>query len=160
MGSYKSKNHKVDINTLPVVDPEPDYVIKTRQPMPSNWQLNILRGKREDELRGLSYAYARRKCHKAVNDLLQCEKDYGSFWAAFDCQAENHDMKECLAHEFDVEMDKLRRNMKMNTEWWWKDLYDENGEVGDQAKWKDEYWLLPILRGYKDILYSMITSNN
>lgn len=37
MGSYKSKNHKVDINTLPVVDPEPDYVIKTRQPMPSSW---------------------------------------------------------------------------------------------------------------------------
>lgn len=30
MGSYKSKNHKVDINTLPVVEPEPDYVIKTR----------------------------------------------------------------------------------------------------------------------------------
>jgi hypothetical protein len=40
-------------------------------------------------------------------------------------------MKECLVHEYDVEMDKLRRNMKMNTEWWWKDLYDENGEVGD-----------------------------
>jgi hypothetical protein len=38
MGSYKSKNHKVDISTLPVVDPEPDYIIKTRQPMPtSNW---------------------------------------------------------------------------------------------------------------------------
>lgn len=59
-------------------------------------------------------------------------------------------MKECLVHEYDVEMDKLRRNMKMNTEWWWKDLYDENGEVGDQAKWKDEYWLLPILRSYRD----------
>ena len=40
-------------------------------------------------------------------------------------------MNECLEHEFNVEMDKLRRNMKMNTEWWWKDLYDENGEVGD-----------------------------
>lgn len=40
-------------------------------------------------------------------------------------------MKECLAHEYEVEMDKLRRNMKMNTEWWWRDLYDENGEVGD-----------------------------
>jgi len=36
-----------------------------------------------------------------------------------------------LEHEFNVEMDKLRRNMKMNTEWWWKDLFDENGEVGD-----------------------------
>ena len=40
-------------------------------------------------------------------------------------------MKECLSHEFDVEMDKLRRNMKMNSEWWWRDLYDENGEVGE-----------------------------
>jgi hypothetical protein len=64
MGSYKSKNQKVDINSLPPMDPEPDYVIKTRQPMPSTWALNILRGKREDELRGLAYAYARRKCHK------------------------------------------------------------------------------------------------
>lgn len=30
MGSHKSKNHRVDITTLPVVEPEPDYEIKTR----------------------------------------------------------------------------------------------------------------------------------
>lgn len=59
MGSHKSKNHRVDISTLPAIEPEPDYVIKTRQPMPSSWYLNILRGKREDELRGLAYAYSR-----------------------------------------------------------------------------------------------------
>lgn len=31
-------------------------------------------------------------------------------------------MQECLAHEFEVEMDKMRRNIKMNNEWWWRDL--------------------------------------
>ena len=25
--------------------------------------------------------------------------------------------------------------MKRNPEWWWRDSYDENGEVGEQAKW-------------------------
>lgn len=44
MGSYKSKNHKVDISSLPTIEPEPDYLVKTRQPMPSSWQLNIVRG--------------------------------------------------------------------------------------------------------------------
>lgn len=32
-------------------------------------------------------------------------------------------MKTCLEHEYEVEMDKMRRNMKMNPEWWWRDLY-------------------------------------
>ncbi|KAM3141793.1 hypothetical protein pb186bvf_006115 [Paramecium bursaria] len=65
----------------------------------------------------------RRKCHRSINQLLQCEKKYGSFWAAFDCQYENHLMQQCLEHEFEVEMDKMRRNTKMNHEWWWRDLW-------------------------------------
>jgi len=40
-------------------------------------------------------------------------------------------MLNCFSHESEVEMDKLRRNMKLNPEWWWKILYDEDGEVGD-----------------------------
>ena len=39
-------------------------------------------------------------------------------------------MAECFDHEFEVEMDKLRRDMKINTEWWWTNLYNENGEIG------------------------------
>lgn len=59
MGSYKSKNFKVDVESLPETEPEPDYVIKTRSPKPERWSLNLLRGQREDELKGLAYAYAR-----------------------------------------------------------------------------------------------------
>ncbi len=66
MGTYKSKNQKVDINSLPASDPEPDYEIRTRQPMPGKWAVNILRGKREDELKGLAYSFSRRKCHMRI----------------------------------------------------------------------------------------------
>jgi hypothetical protein len=30
MGSYKSKNFKIDLDSLPETEEEPDYVIKTR----------------------------------------------------------------------------------------------------------------------------------
>jgi len=45
-------------------------------------------------------------------------------------------------------MDKLRRNTTMNNEWWWRLLYDESGEVGEQALWKDEFWMLTRMRPY------------
>jgi hypothetical protein len=53
--------------------------------MPSKWALNILRGKREDELKGLAYAYSRRKCHKIINEFIKCERENGAFWTAFEC---------------------------------------------------------------------------
>ena len=57
-------------------------------------------------------------------------------------------MLKCFSSEADVEMDKLRRNTTMNNEWWWRLLYDENGEVGEQAIWKDEFWMLTRMRPY------------
>jgi hypothetical protein len=30
----------------------------------------------------------------------------------------------------EVEMDKRRRDITTNHEWWWRDLYDEDGEIG------------------------------
>ncbi len=44
MGSYRSKNFKVDIESLPPMEREPNYKVKTRAPMPDRWSLNILRG--------------------------------------------------------------------------------------------------------------------
>jgi hypothetical protein len=29
-----------------------------------------------------------------------------------------------------VEMDKKRRDMERNPEWWWQNIYDSEGEVG------------------------------
>jgi len=37
-------------------------------------------------------------------------------------------------------MDKKRRDMDRNPEWWWQNIYDSNGEIGKQAEWKDELW--------------------
>lgn len=44
MGSYRSKGFKVEIDSLPESDPEPNYEIKTRPPKPDIWALNIRRG--------------------------------------------------------------------------------------------------------------------
>jgi hypothetical protein len=44
----------------------------------------------------------------------------------------------CLEREYDVEMDRRRRDIKRNPEPWWRQFYDEYGEVGRQADMKDE----------------------
>lgn len=58
-----------------------------------------------------------------INEFIKCTEINGSFWGALECQEENHYMQKCLEHEYEVEMDKLRRNIKMNNEWWWRELY-------------------------------------
>lgn len=30
--------------------------------------------------------------------------------------------------------------MDRNTEWWWRELYDEDGEIGLQKEWEGESW--------------------
>jgi len=42
--------------------------------------------------------------------------------------------KSWVKWETDVEVDKIRRDVKRHTEWWWLCLYDENGEIGKQAE--------------------------
>lgn len=74
MGTYKSKAVKGDAEKLPRLQRELDYDIKTRSPKPTTWKLNILRGKREDDLRNEAYPLARRKCYNAVKDFERCEK--------------------------------------------------------------------------------------
>lgn len=44
-------------------------------------------------------------------------------------------------------MDKKRRDMKRNPESWWRKLYNEDGEVGEQAKMvREEYGLWDSLK--------------
>lgn len=74
MGAHKSMMPKISPEDRQNLEPEPDYVIKTRSPKPTVWQLNIHRGKREDDLRNESYPIARRKCHKDVDVFQECEK--------------------------------------------------------------------------------------
>ncbi len=59
---------------LEQLEEETDYVVKTRSPMPSTWSLNILRGKREDDMRNESMSFARRKCKQKVLTFSECEK--------------------------------------------------------------------------------------
>eukprot|EP01017_Pseudomicrothorax_dubius_P018529 TRINITY_DN20478_c0_g1_i2.p1 TRINITY_DN20478_c0_g1~~TRINITY_DN20478_c0_g1_i2.p1 ORF type:complete len:101 (+),score=10.10 TRINITY_DN20478_c0_g1_i2:62-364(+) len=95
---------KIHINpeTLPPIDPEPNYVIKTRPPIPMEWSLNILRGKREEELSDEAFRLARRKCYKSVMRFIQCEKQKGMFWSVFDCQEEWDICSRCMDHELSL----------------------------------------------------------
>jgi len=36
----------------------------------------------------------------------------------------------------EVEMDKRRRDVTKNNEWWWRDLYDQDGEIGYMESFK------------------------
>lgn len=74
MGAHHSKLSKANKDDKGVLEPEPDFIIKTRSPRPEIWQLNILRGKREDDLRNQAYPLARRKCHRDVESFQECEK--------------------------------------------------------------------------------------
>ncbi len=56
----------------------------------------------------------------------------------FECAEESHEMKECFKNQYLIEMDRRRRDMDRNPEWWWQNIYDENGEVGKQKEWKDD----------------------
>jgi hypothetical protein len=75
----------------------------------------------------------RRKCYEPVMEFVECRQDEGFFWYVFNCQEDFNDVAICFEHEYNVEMDKKRRDMKRNPEGWWRQYYDENGEVGKQA---------------------------
>lgn len=79
MGGKNTKIPEINPEDRKNLEPEPDYDIKTRSPKPTTWQLNIMRGKREDDLRNEAYPIARRKCHKYVDVFAACEKSYKSF---------------------------------------------------------------------------------
>ena len=139
--SKKDKNRKAE--DFPAVEREPDYVVKTRSPMPDRWSLNVTRGHREEELRAEAMPIARRKCFDEAKVFEACEQHNGMLWTSFNCQEEFSNMSYCFAREYDVEMDKRRRDMSRHPEWWWKVLYDENGEVGDQENW-DGSWAVTL----------------
>ena len=72
------------------------------------------------------------------------------------CKEVYSDFLNCCYHEREVEMDKLRRDTTKHTEWYWLNLYDEDGEIGEQAKFKPEESLTGM---WKKIAYNMFVGN-
>jgi len=118
----------------PVFEPEyHKYTIKTRPPhYVFNWRLNFFRRSREQELKDEAMRAARLKCHETANAFTKCSIDNPRNEGKM-CKHLFNPMKQCFQQEFEVEMDKRRRDMTRNTEWWWQNIYDEDGEVGEQA---------------------------
>jgi hypothetical protein len=48
-----------------------------------------------------------------------CEKNEGLFWCVFNCAEESYEMKACFKDQYLIEMDRRRRDMDRNPEWWW-----------------------------------------
>lgn len=141
MGTYKSKSIKGNVYELDQLEESPpDVKAKTRAPKPGLWKLNILRGKREDELKDESMPLARRRCRTKATKFIECERVNGKYWTVFECIEEYETMNECFQRELEIETDKLRRDMQRHPEWWWREMYDEEGEVGDQAAWNNEWF--------------------
>lgn len=67
-------------------------------------------------------------------DYIACTQREGLFWLVFNCQEDFYYVAECQEREFYIEMDKKRRDMNRNHEKWWKELYNEDGEVGRQKE--------------------------
>ncbi|EAR88681.1 cytochrome C oxidase biogenesis Cmc1-like protein (macronuclear) [Tetrahymena thermophila SB210] len=141
MGTYKSKQIQHNVFDEQHLDESPaDIKPKTRSPKPTTWKLNILRGKREDEIKDEAMPLARRRCRKKAMEFIKCEQQNGKYWTVFECIEEYEKMNECFQRETEIEADRLRRDISRHPEWWWREFYDEDGEIGEQAAWKDEWW--------------------
>ena len=138
MKEFKQKKKTYSpIKELPQLEPEPDYIIRTRPPMWDDWRLNIFRGIKENRLKMDANKIARRKCWRSGLTYEECCAAGGLFQHRH-CTEQYHDFINCSYHEREVELDKLRRDTRKHTEWYWLNIYDETGEIGKQAKWKPE----------------------
>ena len=109
------------------------YQIKTRPPhYMYHWKLNFLRRAREEDLRDEAMQAARLKCYESANAFTKCSFDNPLKEHKL-CKEQFEIMKKCFVEEMEVEMDKRRRDIERNNEWWWTNIYDQNGEIGFQA---------------------------
>lgn len=117
-----------------------------------DWRLNIFRGIKENRHKLEANKIARRKCWETGKALEECSARQG-MWKLGKCRLEMDSFLACCYHEQQVELDKIRRDTKMHSEWYWLNLYDENGEIGKQAEWEPETQLTKI---WTTFLYNMI----
>ena len=94
-----------------------------------DWRLNIFRGMKENRLKMDANKLARRKCWETGLEYEKCGRDGGIF-GHLECNNQYTDFLNCCYHEQQVELDKMRRDPSKHTEWYWLNIYDENGEIG------------------------------
>ena len=68
------------------------------------------------------------------------------------CKKVYNEFLNCCYHEREVELDKMRRDTSLHNEWYWLNIYDENGEIGKQALWKPEESMTAM---WKKMAYNM-----
>ena len=73
---------------------------------------------------------ARRKCWQTGQTFEKCSAKNGMWKTGWNCKSEFDSFINCCYHEQHVELDKMRRDTKIHNEWYWLNLYDENGEIG------------------------------
>lgn len=94
----EDKKNYSPIKDLPRLEPEPDYVIKTRPPMWDDWRLNIFRGIKENRLKMEANKIARRKCWQTGEALEKCTLDRG-MGKIYYCRPQFDAFLACCYHE-------------------------------------------------------------
>ena len=75
---------------------------------------------------------ARLKCYKEANAFQECSME-NPRKEHIACAEVFKPMQTCFVEETEVELDKRRRDIERNNEWWWTNIYDENGQIGEQG---------------------------
>ena len=83
----EAKKKYSPIRDLPRLNPEPEYIIKTRPPMWDDWRLNIFRGIKENRHKMEANKIARRKCWETGTALETCSEK-NSMWRLGRCRKE------------------------------------------------------------------------
>ena len=121
-----------------------------------DWRLNIFRGIKENRLKMDANKIARRKCWRSGLSYSDCCSQGGLF-GHNKCKEQYHDLINCVYHEREVELDKMRRDTKRHNEWYWLNIYDEHGEIGKQASWRPEESLNGM---WHQMAYNIIIGKN
>jgi len=122
-----------------------NYTVSTTTPKyVYHWKLNMLRRTREEDLKDEAMQAARLKCYESANAFTLCSYNNPMNETKM-CMDQFKLMKTCFVQECEIEMDKRRRDVTRNHEWWWTNIYDENGPIGEQAKFTEDTYVEKVL---------------
>jgi hypothetical protein len=131
------------------------YQVLTRPPIVlTNSHLNQLRLEREHLIATEADKASRLKCSTANRDFNSCLQTRPADSGIEACIVQYKAHKHCLVQEHAIEKDKRRRDTDRFSEDWWTCSYSKDGEVGEQAKPRDDN----VMEGALDFAHEMLDS--
>lgn len=131
------------------------YKVLTRPPVVVlNPKLHKLRHDREHLIALEADKAARLKCSTSSRTFNSCLQSRPAGSSTEACTDQYNAYKTCLVQEAAIEKDKRRRDVDRFSEDWWTSSYSREGEVGEQAKPRDD----TQIEGALDFAHGMLDS--